>query len=619
MAYYCCLAKPMLAENPAIGEANADFSSMPPSAHSFARKIKLDWQNCLQTETESTAELLKYPEIEAVLYEHHINRERLEPIQENMLFWVLLPGDSNRNRGVIPQTFAESGESYVDKESATAIRNTFENNKVIELDWTLDLCDNPEVGVGRMDFLCGPRANERLLEYNGILFEGWALKALGMNTVRDKREVQDVLDRLMAANRDIVDDLDTGNRPTFQNPLRNTCGSSDDRLEDEQSLPNEGHGGQNLRGPLSLGRLGAKGTHCVHHIAVVQTSVLWTVDERPFEKLRQLRKKHVLHTKTTLNQKHANSLDSENLAVSLYYFTCEKPGTCRQYNMDTRFKNGSWLLVPGGEAHKGKTPQLRDANARAKDNSYYRRCRITNEFGHLMVAADTISTSTFRKELEIAWAASQTAILFGNHYILRRQSHPLQPTVPDIAKLLRFSLLAGYDLYVTIYYVECIVMASTGSIYWLINPDIQELVAWVIARLGYLPPQDWFAGLLNGCNGHPGLQPLSGREWRWIALLVLGTRTQLREAILVTGVFRLLPRNPMRGTCVIINRDLGTVSFGGSKAQHWKIADKANSIVSGPWLTVGNNLDFSSLGERRVTSSFVEEIPHVVRPLWPLE
>lgn len=27
---------------------------------------------------------------------------------------------------------------------------------------------------------------------------------------------------------------------------------------------------------------------------------------------------------------------------------------------------GSWLLVPGGEAHKGKTPQLRDANARAK-------------------------------------------------------------------------------------------------------------------------------------------------------------------------------------------------------------------------------------------------------------
>lgn len=73
-------------------KANADFSSMPPSAHSFARKIKLDWQNCLQTETESTAELLKYPEIEAVLYEHHINRERLEPIQENMLFWVLLPG-----------------------------------------------------------------------------------------------------------------------------------------------------------------------------------------------------------------------------------------------------------------------------------------------------------------------------------------------------------------------------------------------------------------------------------------------------------------------------------------------------------------------------------------------
>lgn len=53
-----------------------------------------------------------------------------------------------------------------------------------------------------------------------------------MNTVRDKREVQDVLDRLMAANRDIVDDLDTGNRPTFQNPLRNTCGSSDDRPQD---------------------------------------------------------------------------------------------------------------------------------------------------------------------------------------------------------------------------------------------------------------------------------------------------------------------------------------------------------------------------------------------------
>lgn len=134
MAYYCCLAKPMLAENPAIGEvimrssilhpprrlpcdtttaencsfytkghqnlwqsgletpfnltlhvfdhldqlagsmkANADFSSMPPSAYSFARKIQLDWQNCLQTETESTAELLKHPEIEAVLYEHHIN------------------------------------------------------------------------------------------------------------------------------------------------------------------------------------------------------------------------------------------------------------------------------------------------------------------------------------------------------------------------------------------------------------------------------------------------------------------------------------------------------------------------------------------------------------------
>lgn len=31
-------------------------------------------------------------------------------------------------------------------------------------------------------------------------------------------------------------------------------------LEDEQSLPNEGHGGQNLRGLLLLGRLGAKGT-----------------------------------------------------------------------------------------------------------------------------------------------------------------------------------------------------------------------------------------------------------------------------------------------------------------------------------------------------------------------
>lgn len=61
-----------------------------------------------------------------------------------------------------------------------------------------------------------------------------------------------------------------------------------------------------------------------------------------------------------------------------------------------------------------------------------------------MVAADTISTSTFRKELEIAWAASQTAILFGNHYILRRQSHHLQPTVCEVAKLLRFSLLAGY-------------------------------------------------------------------------------------------------------------------------------------------------------------------------------
>ncbi|GKZ68490.1 hypothetical protein AnigIFM60653_003421 [Aspergillus niger] len=101
----------MLAENPAIGEsgleappnlilngldhldqlagsmkANADFSSMPPSAHSSARKDQLDWQNCLQTETESTAELLKHPEIEAVLYEHHINRERPEPIQENMLF-----------------------------------------------------------------------------------------------------------------------------------------------------------------------------------------------------------------------------------------------------------------------------------------------------------------------------------------------------------------------------------------------------------------------------------------------------------------------------------------------------------------------------------------------------
>lgn len=43
--------------------------------------------------------------------------------------------------------------------------------------------------------------------------------------------------------------------------------------------------------------------------------------------------------RTTLNQKHANSLDSENLAVSLYYFTCEKPGTCRQYNMDTEFKD----------------------------------------------------------------------------------------------------------------------------------------------------------------------------------------------------------------------------------------------------------------------------------------
>ncbi|PYH53652.1 uncharacterized protein BO96DRAFT_481881 [Aspergillus niger CBS 101883] len=493
MAYYCCLAKLMLAENPAIGEANADFSSMPPSAHSFARKVQLDGQNCLQTETESTAELLKYPEIEAALYEHHRNRERLEPILETMLFgadqqsfrhWLIVRGDSNRNRG------------YVDNENATAIHNTFENKKAIEPDGRC---------VGRMGFLC----------------------------------VQNVLDRLMAANRDIVDDLDTGNR------------------------------------------------HRVHHIAVVQTSVLWT-------KLRKLRKKHVLHTKTTLNQKHANSLDSENLA-------------------------GSWLLVPGGEAHKGKTPQLRDANARAKDNSYYRRCRITNESDHLMVAADTISTSTFRKELEIAWASSQTATLVGNHYILRRQSHHLQPTVCEVAKLLRFSLLAGYDLYVTIYYVECIVMVSTGSIYWLINPDIQELVAWIIPRLGYLPPQDWFAGLLNGCNGHPGLQPLSGREWRWIALLVLGTRTQLREAILETKVCRLLPHNQMRGTCVIISRDLGTVSFGGSKAQHWKIADKANSIVSGPWLTVSNNLDFSSLGERKVTSSFVEEIPHVVRPLWPLE
>lgn len=73
-------------------KANADFSSMPPSAHSFARKVQLDGQNCLQTETESTAELLKYPEIEAALYEHHRNRERLEPILETMLFgsfyWV---------------------------------------------------------------------------------------------------------------------------------------------------------------------------------------------------------------------------------------------------------------------------------------------------------------------------------------------------------------------------------------------------------------------------------------------------------------------------------------------------------------------------------------------------
>lgn len=32
-----------------------------------------------------------------------------------------------------------------------------------------------------------------------------------------------------------------------------------------------------------------------------------------------------------------------------------------------------------------------------------------------------------------------------------------------------------YDLYVTTYYVECIVMMSTGSIYWLTNPDIQGL------------------------------------------------------------------------------------------------------------------------------------------------